>query len=79
MNQPTFRVHSLRDLVILLEKCPPTPHVPTLLYQFWEYNGCDPRKRNGEKNGELMEEENMLILYVFGKQERPERRDRVHD
>lgn len=26
-----------------------------------------------------MEEEDVLVLYVFGEQERPEWRDRVHD
>jgi len=26
-----------------------------------------------------MEEENVLVLYMFGKQERPQRRDWVHD
>ena len=66
MCQSTFRIQSLCDLVILFEECPPVPHIPFFLYMFWEYNRRDPRKCNGEENGELMEEKDVLVLYVFG-------------
>lgn len=65
MDQPTFRVQNLCDLVVLLEKSPPIPRVPVLLYRLWEYDGRNPRKRKGEENGELVEEVDVLILYMF--------------
>lgn len=58
---------------------PPVFHVPVLLYRFWEYNRCDPRERNGEENGELVEEQDVLVLCVFREYKRPERRHWIHD
>jgi len=64
-DQLTFQVQVLCNLVVLLEECPPVPHVPVLLNQFGEDNRCDPRECNGEENGELVEEEDVLVLYMF--------------
>jgi len=79
MNRFAFQVQTLCDLVVLFEKCPQIPRVPVLFYLFWEYNGCNPGERHGEEDGELMEELNVLVLYVFGEKKRPERWDRVDD